>query len=247
MRRRGQGTHLYPGAQLTLSASWSPERPGETGQASSRKGGHTRGPGGARRLRLEVRAGLEATLQAARASSGEDGGPFLWAGGLGLEVAFLCVRGYVAACVTGHTSSACLSWTPPQRLLPAVTMGLVSPAVHAGLWVTSQGSCSEVGGALRITSRKANTTIGHPHFINQKTQHKRPHKVVCLERTCPVEGCLQSTGGGLERLCTCIPDGRPQKQGHHKANVHGRRAFTRDHRRAGGLAMPRWGADCTGH
>lgn len=77
---------------------------------------------------------------------GEDGGPFLWAGGLGLEVAgagaeglsaprelgwgaFLCVRGYVSACVTGHTSSACLSWTPPQRLLPAVTMGLVSPAV----------------------------------------------------------------------------------------------------------------------
>lgn len=116
---------------------------------------------------------------------GEDAGPFLWAGGLGLEVAgagaeglsaprepgwpaFLCVRRYVCVCVTGLTSSACLSWTPPQRLLPAVTMGLVSPAVPTqagfswlvlwspppGLWSDPHlGSYSEVGSALRITSK----------------------------------------------------------------------------------------------
>lgn len=41
----------------------------------------------------------------------------------------------------------------------------------------------------------------------------------------PESRVTQSLGGGLGAQ-PCIPDGRPQ--GHHKANVHGRRAFTRD-------------------
>lgn len=118
------------GAQLTLSASWSPERPGR--RRPRPPAGRVDTPGA--RRGQEAAAGGPGRTGRPRSRQlgpvpGEDGGPFLWAGGLGLEVAFLCVRGYVAACVTGHTSSACLSWTPPQRLLPAVTMGLVSPAV----------------------------------------------------------------------------------------------------------------------
>ena len=163
--RGGGGAPTWTsGAQLTLSSGWSPEGPGtlRPRPPAGKVDTPGAGPGQETAAGGVGRTGRPHSGQRGPVP-GEDAGPFLWAGGLGLEVAgagaeglsaprepgwpaFLCVRRYVCVCVTGLTSSACLSWTPPQRLLPAVTMGLVSPAVPTPGWI--QLAC-----ALVTTSR----------------------------------------------------------------------------------------------
>lgn len=149
----GRAPTWTPGAQLTLSSGWSPEGQARSDPGLQQEGWTHQGPGWARRLRLELWAGLEGhTLGSQGQSRGRTQGPscgqeawvWRWLGprAEGLSAprelgwpAFLCVRGYVCMCVTSHTSSACLSWTPPQRLFSTVTMGLVLPAVPTPGWI----------------------------------------------------------------------------------------------------------------